>query len=51
MLEFILIIALLGLGACFLLIAMLDAGISQAGRYSLLGVAMTAWVLTYPLMF
>jgi hypothetical protein len=50
MFELILIIALLGLGACFALIAVLDAGMSQAGRYGLLALATLSWLAAYPFM-
>jgi hypothetical protein len=50
MLNLTLMLALLGLGGVFCLLAMLDSGLSFAGRVGLLGLATLAWVLAYPLM-
>ncbi len=46
-----LIFSLLAMGGALALIAVLDAGLSNAGRYGLLFMATVSWLLCYPLMF
>ena len=51
MLNLILMLALLGLGGVFCLLAMLDAGLSFGGRVGVLSLGALAWVLASSLMY